>query len=108
MVSVGERLSRARTRAFVGRDEELGRFEQALAGDPQAPFAFYVCGPGGIGKSTLLRCMADRARAAGRLLVELDGRFVSRDPAEFERAAGLTQNEREKALLLERAATVAD
>lgn len=88
MVSVGERLSRARTRAFVGRDEELGRFEQALAGDPQAPFAFYVCGPGGIGKSTLLRCMADRARAAGRLLVELDGRFVSRDPAEFERAAG--------------------
>lgn len=88
MVSVGERLSRARTRAFVGRDEELGCFEQALAGDPQAPFAFYVCGPGGIGKSTLLRCMADRARAAGRLLVELDGRFVSRDPAEFERAAG--------------------
>ncbi|QWA20513.1 AAA family ATPase [Streptomyces sp. JCM17656] len=85
---MGERLSRARTRAFVGRDEELGRFEQALAGDPQAPFAFYVCGPGGIGKSTLLRCMADRARAAGRLLVELDGRFVSRDPAEFERAAG--------------------
>ncbi|MFE7440250.1 AAA family ATPase [Streptomyces chartreusis] len=85
---MGERLSRARTRAFVGRDEELGRFEQALAGAPQAPFAFYVCGPGGIGKSTLLRCMADRARAAGRLLVELDGRFVSRDPAEFERAAG--------------------
>ncbi|WP_330352255.1 AAA family ATPase [Streptomyces chartreusis] len=85
---MGERLSRARTRAFVGRDEELGRFEKALAGDPQAPFAFYVCGPGGIGKSTLLRCMADRARAAGRLLVELDGRFVSRDPAEFERAAG--------------------
>lgn len=88
MVSVGERLSRARVRAFVGRDEELGRFGEALAGDPQAPFAFYVCGPGGIGKSTLLRHLADRARAAGRLLVELDGRFVSRDPADFERAAG--------------------
>lgn len=88
MVSVGERLSRARVRAFVGRDEELARFEEALAGEPQAPFAFYVCGPGGIGKSTLLRRMADHARAAGRLLVELDGRFVSRDPADFERAAG--------------------
>ncbi|MFG1665376.1 AAA family ATPase [Streptomyces sp. Y7] len=88
MASVGERLSRARIRSFVGRDEELGRFERALAGDPRAPFAFYVCGPGGIGKSTLLRCMADRARAAGRTLVELDGRFVSRDPADFERAAG--------------------
>lgn len=88
MVSVGERLSSARVQAFVGRDEELGRFAEALAGDPQAPFAFYLFGPGGIGKSTLLRRLADHARAAGRLLVELDGRFVSRDPAAFERAAG--------------------
>ncbi|WP_264203897.1 ATP-binding protein [Streptomyces bambusae] len=88
MVSVGERLSRARVRTFIGRGDELGRFSRALSGDPQAPFAFYVYGPGGIGKSTLLRRMADRARAEGRLLVELDGRFVSRDPAEFERAAG--------------------
>ncbi|MEJ8640966.1 hypothetical protein WKI68_04865 [Streptomyces sp. MS1.HAVA.3] len=45
-------------------------------------------GPGGIGKSTLLRRLADHAREAGRLLVEIDGRFVSRDPADFERAAG--------------------
>jgi hypothetical protein len=88
VVSVGERLSSARVQAFVGRDEELGRFAEALAGDPQAPFAFYLFGPGGIGKSTLLRRLADHARAAGRLLVELDGRFVSRDPAAFERAAG--------------------
>ncbi|MFD7556142.1 MULTISPECIES: ATP-binding protein [unclassified Streptomyces] len=88
MVSVGDRLSRARVRAFVGREEQLGYFESALAGDPQAPFAFYAYGPGGIGKSTLLRRMADHARVAGRLLVELDGRFVSRDPADFERAAG--------------------
>ncbi|MEU7730511.1 ATP-binding protein [Streptomyces sp. NPDC040724] len=88
MVSVGERLSTARVRAFIGRDEQLVRFGEALAGDPQAPFAFYVYGPGGIGKSTLLRRLADHARTAGRLLVELDGRFVSRDPADFERAAG--------------------
>lgn len=87
MVSMGERLSTARVRAFIGRDEQLARFGEALAGDPQAPFAFYVHGPGGIGKSTLLRRLADHARAAGRLLVELDGRFVSRDPADFERAA---------------------
>ncbi|MFZ3474329.1 ATP-binding protein [Streptomyces sp. 4.24] len=85
---MGERLSTARVRAFIGRDEQLTRFGEALAGDPRAPFAFYAYGPGGIGKSTLLRRMADDARAAGRPLVELDGRFVSRDPAEFERAAG--------------------
>ncbi|MFI8447243.1 ATP-binding protein [Streptomyces erythrochromogenes] len=88
MASVGERLSRARVQAFIGREEELGLFGGALAGDARAPFAFYVCGPGGIGKSTLLRRLADHARAAGRLLVELDGRFVSRDPIDFEHAAG--------------------
>ncbi|MCZ4122267.1 ATP-binding protein [Streptomyces sp. H39-S7] len=88
MVSIGERLSSARGQAFIGRDEELGRFAEALAGDPQAPFAFYVSGPGGIGKSTLLRRLADHARTAGRPLVELDGRFVGRDPSDFERAAG--------------------
>ncbi|MFD0275342.1 ATP-binding protein [Kitasatospora sp. NPDC127111] len=87
MASVRDRLSSARVQAFIGRDEELGRFAQALAGDPQAPFAFYLSGPGGIGKSTLLRRLADRARTAGRPLLELDGRFVSRDPADFERAA---------------------
>ncbi|MCZ4125720.1 ATP-binding protein [Streptomyces sp. H39-S7] len=88
MVSIGERLSSARGRAFIGRDEELGRFAGALAGDPQAPFVFYVSGPGGIGKSTLLRRLAGHARTAGRPLVELDGRFVGRDPSDFERAAG--------------------
>ncbi|MFJ1702648.1 ATP-binding protein [Kitasatospora sp. NPDC088346] len=87
MASVGERLSSARQRAFIGREEELDRFGEALAGDPQAPFAFYLFGPGGIGKSALLRCLADRARAAGRPLLELDGRFASLDPDDFERAA---------------------
>ncbi|MGW7029691.1 ATP-binding protein [Streptomyces xanthophaeus] len=85
---MGERLNSARVRAFIGRGVQLTRFEEALTGDPQAPFAFYVYGPGGIGKSTLLRRLADDARTAGRPVVELDGRFVSRDPADFERAAG--------------------
>ncbi|WP_406192987.1 ATP-binding protein [Kitasatospora sp. NBC_01560] len=87
MASVGERLNRARERAFIGREEDVQRFRAALSGDPLAPFAFYLHGPGGIGKSTLLRSLADQARAEGRLLVELDGRFVGRDPADFERAA---------------------
>jgi len=87
MGSVGERLSSARVRAFIGREEELGCFTEALTGDPQAPLVFYVAGPGGIGKSTLVRRLADQARSAGRPTFELDGRFVSRDPADFERAA---------------------
>ncbi|RDI60295.1 AAA family ATPase [Nocardia pseudobrasiliensis] len=87
MASVRDRLASARVQAFVGREDELGRFTDALTGDASAPFAFYLFGPGGIGKSTLLRRLADQARAAGRTLLDLDGRFVSRDPADFERDA---------------------
>ncbi|WP_035794271.1 hypothetical protein [Kitasatospora mediocidica] len=101
MGSLGERLSEARERTFIGREGELGLFEQALAGDPLAPSAFYLVGPGGIGKSTLLRRLADRAAAAGRLLVEMDGRFVSRDPADFERAAAQFLDVRGTVLLVD-------
>ncbi|MEV6770279.1 hypothetical protein AB0N05_16815 [Nocardia sp. NPDC051030] len=87
MASVRDRLASARVQAFVAREGELEHFTQALAGDTTAPFAFYLFGPGGIGKSTLLRRLADEARAADRTLLELDGRFVSRDPADFERNA---------------------
>ncbi|MEV1177282.1 hypothetical protein [Nonomuraea sp. NPDC049784] len=71
----------------MGRGAELEVFGRALDGDAEAPFAFYLSGAGGIGKSALLRRMGDRARDAGRRVVELDGRFVGRDPAEFEQAA---------------------
>lgn len=60
VVSVGERLSSARVRAFIGRDEQLERFGDALAGRPQAPFAFYVVGPGGIGNPRSTRACARR------------------------------------------------
>lgn len=87
MASVEKRLSSARVRFFIAREEELDRFAKALAGDAQAPFAFWLFGPGGIGKSTLLRRLADDTRAEDRPLLEIDGRFVSRDPADFERLA---------------------
>ncbi|WP_405016301.1 ATP-binding protein [Kitasatospora sp. NBC_00070] len=87
MASPGQRLSDARTRSFIGRDAELDSFTRALAGETAAPFVFYLVGPGGIGKSTLVRRLADQARPTGRPVLELDGRFASRDPAEFERAA---------------------
>ncbi len=87
MHSLGARLSTARARAFVGREIELDCFGKALRGDVDAPFVFWLVGPGGIGKSALLRRLGDRARAEGRVLVELDGRFLGRDPADFEDAA---------------------
>ncbi|MFJ2095448.1 ATP-binding protein [Streptomyces sp. NPDC087901] len=82
-----ERLSLARERAFVGRASELNDFATALGGDEAGPLAFYLYGAGGMGKSALVRRMGDLAAGAGRRVVQLDGRFVERDPAHFERAA---------------------
>jgi ABC-type transport system involved in cytochrome c biogenesis ATPase subunit len=55
---VGDRLQRARDRVFAGRAAELGIFRSALSGDGKAPAVLYVHGPGGIGKSMLLRRFA--------------------------------------------------
>jgi len=73
---LAERLTEARHRHFFGRDEELQAFRQTLeAPHPERP-VFYVCGPGGIGKTALLREYARLARQASRPLLQIDGREV--------------------------------
>src|SRR4051794_41643651 len=72
-------LEEARRRSFVGRDDELTRFAEALAGrSPRR--VFLVHGVGGIGKSTLLGEFRARAVAAGRPAVLLDGRGPEPSP----------------------------
>ncbi|MGR3931643.1 ATP-binding protein [Streptomyces sp. BRA346] len=82
--SLGEHLRAARQRAFVGRDRELARFRAALDGSADAFTVLFLTGPGGIGKSSLLRRFADEAHAAGLTAVELDGRSGECSPAAFE------------------------
>lgn len=84
---LGSRLGIARDRAFVGRVAEIAIFRSALAGEPGAPPVQFVHGPGGIGKSMLLRRMAHEARQAGRVVVEIDGRTVPPTPEAFAQAA---------------------
>jgi hypothetical protein len=60
-------------RAFVGRDGALALLARLLAADSPAAVAF-VHGPGGIGKSMLLREFARRAEAAGRCVWRVEGR----------------------------------
>ena len=68
------RLQRARVRRFVGRVAELEVFANRLqTAEPGAFSVLWVHGPGGIGKSSLLRAYADQARAAGCRVTELDG-----------------------------------
>ncbi|MGA7670687.1 MAG: AAA family ATPase [Nitrolancea sp.] len=80
---VGDRLSSARKRRFVGRDEELALFQSALSA-PALPFCvLFIHGPGGVGKTTLL---AQFAACCGTLeipSVTLDARAVEPQPEAF-------------------------
>jgi hypothetical protein len=91
--TVADRLRGARRRGFVGRAAELELFGAALEA-PEPPFSvLWICGPGGVGKTTLLAALAEAARAAGRAPVLLDLRGIEPSPpaftAELARASGL-------------------
>ncbi|MFI6735735.1 ATP-binding protein [Nonomuraea sp. NPDC050451] len=68
--------------AFVGREEELAVFNAALYGGGCS--VLYVHGPGGIGKSALLRRFAHEAAVAGRPVSMVDGRMLEPSPAASE------------------------
>ncbi|MGW4233372.1 ATP-binding protein [Streptomyces sp. NPDC004980] len=72
---VADRLASARSAAFVGRSHELALFSGALGGETPLSM-LYLYGPGGVGKSTLLRRFADMAEGTGRRVVRVDGRDV--------------------------------
>jgi uncharacterized protein YndB with AHSA1/START domain len=80
---IGDRVRAARRVRFVGRGEEVGLFQAATrAADP--PFAvLLVHGPGGVGKSTLLREYQQIAVDAGRYVAHIDGRDVEPSPTGF-------------------------
>jgi hypothetical protein len=75
-------------RSFVGRDVERTLFRSALQGGEHAFSMLYMHGPGGTGKTTLLRVFADDARAAGRSVIEIDVRVTGADSPAFEAACG--------------------
>ena len=76
---LGDLLDTARRQRFVGRHRELASFDDALAGRSPRRVLF-VHGHGGIGKTTLLQEFRARARAAGRTVVQIDGRDVDPSP----------------------------
>ncbi|GGR96885.1 hypothetical protein GCM10010236_59380 [Streptomyces eurythermus] len=67
----------------MGRSGELDRFRAALEGAHGVGPVLYVHGPGGVGKSTLLRRFEDEARRSGRRIVWVDGHRVTPSPAGF-------------------------
>src|SRR4051812_13398462 len=76
---LADRLGTARQRAFVGRHAELAVVEEALSGCRGA--VVYVQGPGGVGKTTLLRRVAGLGQQAGRRVVWLAAADLAALPA---------------------------
>ncbi len=68
---------------FAGRVTELAFLDRCM--EPDAPASVvHICGPGGIGKSALLRAAARRARTIGWEVVSVDGRELGPASAVLE------------------------
>jgi AAA ATPase-like protein len=65
--------------SFIGRERELADAEAAIAPDARSR-VLYVHGPGGVGKSALLRELARRTQRSGAHVVLADCRALAADP----------------------------
>jgi hypothetical protein len=82
---LADRLGALRDRYFVGRADELETFRSALSHNStnRTVALLFVHGPGGIGKSILLRQYCRVASAASATVVALDGRDLEPSPTGF-------------------------
>jgi hypothetical protein len=98
-VTLGTRMSRRDQAAFVGRAAELALVDELFVDDPPANVVL-VHGPGGMGKSALLRQVAHRGREAGWTPVMVEGRDLPPVPDAIEEAlAGAQKFERPLVLI---------
>ncbi len=84
MATLAERLAARDAERFVGRERELAFFDGLLVDDPPKNVVL-VHGPGGIGKSTLLREVSRRAERRGWRPRVVEGRELAPAPGELER-----------------------
>jgi hypothetical protein len=77
---LADRLARSRRRLFVGRESERQMFLSALTADDLPFQVLHVYGPGGIGKTALMREYASLAAEHGLVVTEVDGRNIELSP----------------------------
>ncbi|TCK20609.1 helix-turn-helix transcriptional regulator [Pseudonocardia endophytica] len=83
--TIADRLAVGAGRGFVGRERELSALTAAVTAPEPSFLVAFVHGPGGIGKSRLLRQLV-AAVPAGTATVVLDGRDVEPTPRGFRQA----------------------
>jgi hypothetical protein len=81
--SLADKLGRAGERSFVGRGTERELVAAALTADEPTFAVLFLHGPGGVGKTALLRRMCADAEAAGAVAVMVDARSTTPSPGAF-------------------------
>jgi len=98
--TLAERLAARDAQRFVGRERELAFFDSLFVDDPPAQVVL-VHGPGGIGKSTLLREVARRGTQRGWTSRLVEGRDLAPVPGEIESALGDVSGEARPLILFD-------
>jgi DNA-binding winged helix-turn-helix (wHTH) protein len=79
-VNIGDRLRAKAEKRFVGRESELAELGGALATQPGGTQLYFVHGPGGIGKTTLLERLKSDATRAGIVCASIDASAIAATP----------------------------
>ena len=85
---LADRISAARRRRFIGRAAEQALFEAAISAAELPFYILHIYGPGGVGKTSLLRQFAQICQTHGVAAYTLDARNSEPSPDSF--LAGLT------------------
>lgn len=97
---LADRLARLDAERFCGRDEVLERIEELLAGSDTVNVVL-LHGPGGTGKSALLREIGRRATARGRSHWLVDARMHEPVPGDLERSIEPAFEERAPVVMID-------
>jgi hypothetical protein len=89
---LGARISAARRRRFVGRESERELFRTTITSNELPFYILHVYGPGGVGKTSLLKEFATICDGMGIPSISMDGRNIEPSPEAFVSALLMSLN----------------
>jgi hypothetical protein len=86
MARLKDILQQQRKKNFVGRQKELDFFSNLLKEQQPSIHLVYIHGPGGQGKTTLLKQFADLCKESSAPFIPLDCRYIESHPDSFKQS----------------------